>query len=48
METTGESRTILYRVFHNNRPKIMAYCSKVKSPGDFLRLMGAYQMWSIQ
>ena len=36
-----------YRVFHNNRPKIMAYCSKIKSPGDFLRLLGAYQMWSI-
>ena len=27
--------------------KIMAYCSKIKSPGDFLRLLGAYQMWSI-
>ena len=27
--------------------KIMAYCSKIKSPGDFLRLLGACQMWSI-
>ena len=23
--------------------KIMAYCSKIKSPGEFLRLLGAYQ-----
>ena len=27
--------------------KIMAHCSKIKSPCDFLRLLGAYQMWSI-
>ena len=38
---------VKYRVFHNNRHKIMAYCSKIKSPSDFLRLLGAYQMWSI-
>ena len=26
---------------------ILHYCSKMKSPGDFLRLLGPYQMWSI-
>ena len=36
-----------YRVFHNNLPKIMAYYSKIKSPGDFLGLWAANQIWSI-
>ena len=33
-----------YRVFHNNRPKIIAYCSKIKSPGDFLGLWASHQI----
>ena len=36
-----------YRVFHNNRPKIIAYCSKIKSPGDFLGLWASHHIWSV-
>ena len=36
-----------YRVFHNNRPKITAYCSYNKSLRDSQRLLGAHQMGSI-
>ena len=33
-----DDRHCIYRVFHNNLPKIMIQCSKIKSPGDFLGL----------
>ena len=38
-----------YRVIHNIRPKVKAYCSLNKSQGDFQSLLGAHQhqMWSI-
>ena len=38
---------VSYRVFHNNLPKIFAYCSKIKCPGDSLDLLAAHQIWSI-
>ena len=34
----------LYRVFHNNRPKITAYCSKDMSMRDFQSLLGAHHL----
>ena len=34
----------LYRVIHNIRPKVKAYCSLNKSQGDFQSLLGAHQM----
>ena len=36
-----------YRVIHNIRPKVKAYCSLNKSLRDFQSLLGAHQMWSI-
>ena len=38
-----------YRVLHNNwvENNWVENCSKIKSTGDSLRLLGAYQMWSI-
>ncbi len=33
----------VYTVFHNNLPKIIAYCSKIKCPGDSLDLLPAQQ-----
>ena len=40
-------KSMSYRVFHNNLPKIFAYCSKIKCPGDSLDLLAAHQIWSI-
>ena len=37
----------LYRVFHNDGPKVFAYCSKNMITSDILSLLGAHQMWSI-
>ena len=38
-----------YRVFHNNRSKIIAYCYKIKGPGpgNSLGLLAAHQIWSV-
>ena len=33
-----------YRVFHNDSPKVFAYCSKNMITSDILRLLGAHQM----
>ena len=37
----------MYRVFRNNHLKIVAYCSKIKGPGDSLGLLAAHQIWSV-
>ena len=31
-----------YRVFYSNRPKVMDYCSKISSSGDFLEQVKFY------
>ena len=36
-----------YRVVINEWPKVWLYCDLTLSPGDFLSLLGAHQMWSI-
>ena len=36
-----------YRVFHNDSPKVFAYCSKSMITSDILSLLGAHQIWSI-
>ena len=37
----------LYRVVINERYKVSLYCDFILSPGDFLSLLGAHQVWSI-
>ena len=36
-----------YRVIINERHNVLHYCDPILSPGDFLSLLGAYQIWSI-
>ena len=36
-----------YRVVINERHNVLHYCDPILSPGDFLSLLGAYQVWSI-
>ena len=37
----------IYRVVINERHNVLHYCDPILSPGDFLSLLGAYQIWSI-
>ena len=37
----------IYRVVINERYKVTLHCDFILSPGDFLSLLGAHQMWSI-
>ena len=44
---TSSLLTLIYRVFGNSGPKVLAYFSKNILLRDFLSLWGAPQMWSI-
>ena len=37
----------IYRVVINERHNVLHYCDPILSPGDFLSLLGSYQIWSI-
>ena len=37
----------IYRVVINERHNVLHYCDPILSPGYFLSLLGAYQIWSI-
>ena len=37
----------IYRVFHNDGPKVFAYCSKNMITSDILSPLRTQQMWSI-
>ena len=45
---TGHYDNADYRVFHNNRPKVVVLRSKIKNPCNFLGLWTANQILSIR
>ena len=44
---SNAGRSTDYRVVINERHNVLHYCDPILSPGDFLSLLGAYQIWSI-
>ena len=47
LELQGAIAPKLYRVTIKERYKVRLHCDPIKSPGEFLSLLEAHQIWSI-